>query len=101
MWGSWRSGNGRYALSLLPSSCSPPSTFGLYAPPHRDKDLDGIPDHQDLCPLLPEDFDGFEDEDGCMDPDNDNDLIPDADDMCPNETAEEGRDDDEDGCTDP
>jgi hypothetical protein len=71
-----------------------------YAPAHDDKDLDGIPDHRDECPLLPEDFDGFQDEDGCMDPDNDNDLIPDVDDQCPNETAEEDRDDDEDGCTD-
>ncbi|MCA9536369.1 MAG: hypothetical protein KC593_21955 [Myxococcales bacterium] len=72
-----------------------------YAPEHGDKDLDGIPDNVDLCPLLPEDLDGFEDEDGCSDPDNDNDLIPDADDQCPNDTAEEDRDLDEDGCTDP
>lgn len=72
-----------------------------YAPEHSDQDLDGVPDGDDDCPLLPEDFDGFEDEDGCMDPDNDNDLIPDVDDQCPSETAEEGRDEDEDGCTDP
>ena len=72
-----------------------------YAPAHNDKDRDGIPDHLDACPMLAEDFDGFEDEDGCPDPDNDNDLIPDVDDMCPNEAAEEGRDEDEDGCTDP
>lgn len=76
--------------------------FGLqYAPEHSDQDLDDVPDADDACPLLPEDFDGFADEDGCMDPDNDNDLIPDVDDVCPNDTAEEGRDDDEDGCTDP
>ena len=72
-----------------------------YAPEHSDQDLAGVPDGDDDCPLLPEDFDGFEDEDGCMDPDNDNDLIPDVDDQCPSETAEEGRDEDEDGCTDP
>jgi hypothetical protein len=59
------------------------------------------PDSRDECPRLPEDMDGFEDEDGCMDPDNDNDFIPDADDRCPNEEAIEGRDLDEDGCTDP
>ena len=66
-----------------------------------DLDGDGIPDYRDECPRLPEDFDGFEDEDGCLDPDNDNDFIPDVDDKCPNEAAIEGRDLDEDGCTDP
>ncbi|MEM9194697.1 MAG: hypothetical protein AAGF12_36295 [Myxococcota bacterium] len=66
-----------------------------------DSDGDGVPDDSDQCEFLPEDFDGFEDEDGCLDPDNDNDLIPDHDDRCPNEEAEEFRDEDEDGCTDP
>ncbi|MBN1894465.1 OmpA family protein [bacterium] len=48
-----------------------------------DRDRDGIPDRQDLAPLLPEDFDGFEDADGRPDPDNDRDGIPDADDRAP------------------
>ena len=72
-----------------------------YSPKTNDLDNDGIPDDVDECPRLPEDLDGFEDDDGCMDPDNDNDFIPDADDLCPNEEALEGRDLDEDGCTDP
>ncbi len=72
-----------------------------WAPRVRDADGDQIPDDRDECPFLPEDFDGFEDSDGCLDPDNDNDLIPDADDRCPDEAAEEFRDEDEDGCTDP
>jgi hypothetical protein len=72
-----------------------------WSPETDDMDGDGIPDARDECPRLPEDFDGFEDEDGCMDPDNDNDFIPDLDDRCPNEEAIEGRDLDEDGCTDP
>ncbi|MGB8221372.1 MAG: hypothetical protein WCF10_02240 [Polyangiales bacterium] len=72
-----------------------------WSPQTDDLDGDGIPDSRDLCPRLPEDLDGFEDEDGCMDPDNDNDFIPDADDKCPNEEAIEGRDLNEDGCTDP
>ena len=72
-----------------------------WSPETDDMDGDGIPDSSDECPRLPEDMDGFEDEDGCMDPDNDNDLIPDLDDRCPNEEAIEGRDVDEDGCTDP
>ncbi|MFW2388523.1 MAG: hypothetical protein ACN4G0_09320 [Polyangiales bacterium] len=72
-----------------------------WSPQTDDLDADGIPDSRDECPRLPEDIDGFEDEDGCMDPDNDNDFIPDVDDKCPNEEAIEGRDLDEDGCTDP
>jgi OmpA-OmpF porin, OOP family len=72
-----------------------------WSPQSKDFDGDGIPDGQDECPRLPEDLDGFQDEDGCTDPDNDNDFIPDADDRCPNEEAIEGRDLDEDGCTDP
>lgn len=73
----------------------------MWSPKSEDIDRDGIPDSRDECPRLPEDLDGFQDEDGCMDPDNDNDFIPDADDRCPNEEALEGRDVDEDGCTDP
>jgi len=72
-----------------------------WSPQTDDLDADGIPDSRDECPRLPEDMDGFEDEDGCLDPDNDNDFIPDVDDKCPNEEAIEGRDADEDGCTDP
>lgn len=76
--------------------------FGVsWSPKTNDMDNDGIPDSIDECPRLPEDFDGFEDQDGCMDPDNDNDFIPDADDLCPNEQALEGQDENEDGCTDP
>ena len=50
----------------------------------RDTDGDGVPDDIDRCPLDPEDKDGFQDEDGCPDPDNDNDGIVDAMDLCPN-----------------
>lgn len=76
--------------------------LGLWwAPRIHDSDGDQIPDDRDECPFLPEDFDNFEDSDGCLDPDNDNDIIPDVDDLCPNEQAEEFRDEDEDGCTDP
>ncbi len=66
-----------------------------------DLDNDGVPDDDDECARLPEDLDGFQDSDGCPDPDNDNDMVPDVDDRCPNEEALEGQDDDEDGCTDP
>jgi hypothetical protein len=71
-----------------------------WSPSKSDKDGDGIDDAHDQCPYLAEDYDGFNDSDGCPDPDNDNDLVPDVDDRCPNEPAEEGHDEDEDGCTD-
>jgi hypothetical protein len=77
-------------------------TLGLrWAPSIGDADADGLSDSDDECPFLAEDFDGYQDHDGCAEPDNDNDLVPDLDDRCPDEQAEEGRDEDEDGCTDP
>jgi hypothetical protein len=67
----------------------------------RDSDGDGIPDVRDRCPNEPEDKDGFEDADGCPDPDNDQDGIPDAQDKCPNEPEDKDGFQDEDGCPDP
>jgi OmpA-OmpF porin, OOP family len=66
-----------------------------------DRDGDGIPDDRDQCPDEPEDMDGFQDEDGCPDPDNDGDGIPDAQDKCPNEAEDKDGFQDEDGCPDP
>jgi len=43
----------------------------------KDSDGDGIGDKLDKCPKLKEDFDGFEDEDGCPEIDNDEDTLPD------------------------
>jgi len=65
-----------------------------------DRDGDGIPDAVDKCPDDPEDKDGFQDEDGCPDPDNDKDGIPDVADACPNEPETVNGVDDEDGCPD-
>ncbi|MGO9290755.1 MAG: OmpA family protein [Polyangia bacterium] len=65
-----------------------------------DRDGDGIPDNIDKCPDQPEDFDGFQDEDGCPDLDNDGDGIPDALDKCPNEPETFNNYMDEDGCPD-
>lgn len=48
-----------------------------------DRDGDGITDDVDQCPDEPEDIDGFEDENGCPDPDNDGDTVLDIDDKCP------------------
>jgi hypothetical protein len=48
-----------------------------------DRDGDGIPDIRDRCPDQPEDFDMWQDADGCPDPDNDGDGVPDEKDNCP------------------
>jgi outer membrane protein OmpA-like peptidoglycan-associated protein len=75
---------------------------GKPAPPKiGDKDGDGILDNVDKCPNEPEDRDGFEDEDGCPDPDNDKDGIPDIKDKCPFEAEDKDGFQDEDGCPDP
>jgi outer membrane protein OmpA-like peptidoglycan-associated protein len=66
-----------------------------------DRDGDGIPDSLDACPDEPEDKDGFQDEDGCPDPDNDRDGIPDAQDQCPNEPEDKDGFQDQDGCPEP
>ncbi|HVY49541.1 MAG TPA: hypothetical protein VHB21_26795, partial [Minicystis sp.] len=71
-----------------------------YAPTGRDSDGDGIPDARDKCPNEPEDKDGFQDADGCPDPDNDRDGIPDARDKCPNEPEDFNGFEDADGCPD-
>jgi OOP family OmpA-OmpF porin len=55
----------------------------IFEPSIGDRDGDGIKDDVDQCPDDPEDFDGFEDEDGCPDPDNDRDGVLDVDDRCP------------------
>ncbi|UCF45646.1 MAG: OmpA family protein, partial [Myxococcales bacterium] len=66
-----------------------------------DADGDGIPDDVDHCPNEAEDFDDFQDEDGCPDLDNDGDGIPDVDDKCPNDPEDMDGFEDEDGCPDP
>jgi len=65
-----------------------------------DRDGDGLLDAVDECPDEPEDFDEFEDENGCPDPDNDQDGILDEPDECPNEPETVNDIDDEDGCPD-
>jgi len=66
----------------------------------RDHDNDGIVDYKDACPDDPEDYDNFEDDDGCPEPDNDGDTIPDGEDSCPNEPETYNGKDDQDGCPD-
>jgi outer membrane protein OmpA-like peptidoglycan-associated protein len=78
----------------------PAAPAAAEAPKVQDRDGDGIPDDADKCPNDPEDKDGFEDDDGCPDPDNDGDGIPDAKDACPNEPETVNGIKDDDGCPD-
>jgi hypothetical protein len=66
-----------------------------------DKDGDGIPNKTDQCREQAEDADGFQDEDGCPDPDNDADGILDDSDRCPNEPEDPDDFRDDDGCPEP
>jgi outer membrane protein OmpA-like peptidoglycan-associated protein len=72
----------------------------VFEPNIGDRDGDGIKDDVDHCPDEPEDYDDFEDKDGCPEPDNDRDGILDVDDKCPNEPENKNGYQDEDGCPD-
>ncbi|MGE0402603.1 MAG: transporter, partial [Kofleriaceae bacterium] len=80
---------------------SPSSRFFLsigYSPDVRDSDGDGVLNAIDKCPLIPEDRDGSEDEDGCPDDDSDHDRRLDSEDRCPTVPEDLDGFDDEDGC---
>jgi hypothetical protein len=66
-----------------------------------DSDKDAVSNKTDQCKEEPEDADGFQDEDGCPDPDNDGDGLLDADDQCKGEAEDKDGHADEDGCADP
>jgi len=87
--------------------------------PDKDNDKDGVLDAVEYnngrwssndkkvengreidCRNEPEDMDGFEDEDGCPDPDNDRDTLLDSVDKCPNEPEDFDGFEDQDGCPD-
>jgi len=68
-------------------------------PTPKDADGDGLLDENDTCPQQPEDFDKFEDEDGCPDPDNDQDgVIDEVDRLCPDVPEDKDGFEDNDGC---
>jgi outer membrane protein OmpA-like peptidoglycan-associated protein len=89
-------------VGLLPETGGNPAARAFLAivfePSIGDRDGDGIKDDLDRCPDDPEDYDDFEDEDGCPDPDNDRDGILDVDDECPNTPEDKDGTEDEDGC---
>ena len=68
-----------------------------------DPDDDGIgcEGTVDACPFNAEDYDSFEDGDGCPDNDNDADGIADERDACPNDPEDADGFEDRDGCPDP
>ena len=66
-----------------------------------DRDGDGIADQFDQCPDVRENYNGFEDLDGCPDdPDTDHDGIPDSRDACMLEPEDKDGYLDDDGCPD-
>jgi OmpA-OmpF porin, OOP family len=67
-----------------------------------DRDGDGIADSLDQCPTVRENYNGFEDLDGCPDdPDTDKDGVPDSRDACMLEPEDKDGYLDADGCPDP
>src|SRR3954467_171051 len=65
---------------------SPPqycAARGFIEPAPGDRDGDGYLDPADKCPDQPENYNGFQDEDGCPDdPDTDGDSVADSIDQC-------------------
>lgn len=86
-----------YALSP-PQHCA---ERGFIEPTLGDRDGDGYLDDQDRCPEAPENFNSFEDEDGCPDaPDTDADGVSDNEDNCVLLPEDIDQYLDDDGCPD-
>ncbi|MEM7605696.1 MAG: OmpA family protein, partial [Myxococcota bacterium] len=96
--------NARAALRLSPAERCAPREVAVERPPEPapgDRDGDGLADDVDACPDEPEDFDGFEDGDGCPDDqDTDSDGVPDAIDLCVTDAEDADGQQDSDGCPD-
>jgi len=77
-----------HALLVLLAACGGArapddiSHRGANAPSSVDADGDGVPDDRDGCPTVAEDFDLYNDADGCPDLDDDHDGVPDEKDPC-------------------
>ncbi len=65
-----------------------------------DADGDGLMDDVDQCMNEAEDADGYQDDDGCPDPDNDGDGVADSADNCDDQKEDPDGYQDEDGCPD-
>ena len=103
--------NAHAAFRLSPAArCAPRGVEvvrrPIAPPPHPpqpgDRDGDGILDNVDECPDDPEDFDAFQDENGCPeDQDTDGDGITDSHDACVAEPEDVDGYMDTDGCPEP
>jgi OOP family OmpA-OmpF porin len=95
--------NGRAAFRLSPAARCAPRDVAIDRPPQPgDRDGDGILDPNDQCPDDPEDFDGYQDEEGCPeDQDADGDGLSDDVDACPVEPEDADNYLDSDGCPEP
>ena len=93
-------GRVRCLLLALILGCGPAatSTTGIGNRGGAGRDDDGLADDVDHCPDDGEDYDDFEDDDGCPDPDNDRDGVVDAVDLCPNIPEDKDGTQDGDGC---
>ena len=67
-------------------------------PKDPDRDGDGYFNEDDDCPDQGEDFDHFEDEDGCPERDNDEDGVLDEHDQCQDKLEDKDGFEDDDGC---
>lgn len=87
-----------YTQEMEPFSASLSLTHYFCKPLNKDKDNDGLWDHEEKCPDEPEDMDRFEDKDGCPDFDNDKDGVADSLDACPMDSEDLDGFEDDDGC---
>lgn len=100
-YGPWQLAPGTGAQASSSEPGGPRHPGGLVAGGRDgDKDGDGLVDVEDRCPEIPEDLDGYRDQDGCPDSDNDRDGIPDTADLCPNDAEDHDGFHDQDGCPD-
>jgi OOP family OmpA-OmpF porin len=97
----WKAEPNAHAADFL----SPPqycAVRGFVEAAPGDRDGDGYLDPVDKCPDQPENFNGYQDEDGCPDdPDTDGDGIPDSVDQCVLDPEDKDGYLDSDGCPDP
>jgi OmpA-OmpF porin, OOP family len=94
----WKAEPNAHAADFL----SPPqycAVRGFVEAAPGDRDGDGILDPVDKCPDNPENYNGFQDQDGCPDdPDTDGDGIPDSVDQCVLDPEDKDGYLDTDGC---
>jgi outer membrane protein OmpA-like peptidoglycan-associated protein len=100
LWKAEPNAHAAYFLSP-PQYCAERGFVEVARPAPGDRDGDGFLDPKDKCPDQAENFQGFEDDDGCPDdPDTDGDGITDSKDSCVLEPEDKDGYLDDDGCPD-